>query len=81
MLRVMVCGVIMKLKILYDNEVFLNDIKSDLGFSCFIEKEGVPNILFDTGANSSILLSNMKRLDVVPSSIDDFSYHIPITIT
>ncbi len=61
----------MKLTILYDNEVFLNDLKSDWGFSCFIEKEGVPNILFDTGANGSILLSNMKRLDVEPSSIDD----------
>ena len=61
----------MKLTILYDNEAFLNDLKSDWGFSCFIEKKGVPNILFDTGADGSILLSNMERLNIDPSSIDD----------
>jgi len=57
--------------ILYDNEVYQEGLKSDWGFSCVIEKENSPKILFDTGANGSILLSNMEKLEIEPTSIDE----------
>ena len=57
--------------ILYDNEVYQEGLKSDWGFSCVIEKENSPKILFDTGANGSILLSNMEKLGIEPTSIDE----------
>jgi 7,8-dihydropterin-6-yl-methyl-4-(beta-D-ribofuranosyl)aminobenzene 5'-phosphate synthase len=60
----------MKITILYDNTLFQNDLKADWGFSCLVEAHG-RRILFDTGANGAILLENMKKLHVQPSSIDD----------
>jgi len=57
--------------IVYDNEVYQEGLKSDWGFSCIIEKENSPKILFDTGANGSILLSNMEKLGIKPISIDE----------
>jgi 7,8-dihydropterin-6-yl-methyl-4-(beta-D-ribofuranosyl)aminobenzene 5'-phosphate synthase len=59
----------MKITIVYDNEVHTHGLRSDWGFSCLIEKEGTPNILFDTGANGSILLYNMEKLGLDPLSI------------
>jgi 7,8-dihydropterin-6-yl-methyl-4-(beta-D-ribofuranosyl)aminobenzene 5'-phosphate synthase len=61
----------MKLTIVYDNEVYRKDIglKSDWGFSCLIEANKTI-ILFDTGAKSDILLSNMQKLSINPMSID-----------
>ena len=61
----------MKITIIYDNEVHLEGLQSDWGFSCLVEAEGASRILFDTGADSAILLHNMERLDVDPSSIDE----------
>ena len=60
----------MKITILYDNTVFLPGLKPDWGFSCLVETHN-RNILFDTGSNGSILLENMKKLDVDPLSIDE----------
>ena len=61
----------MKLTIVYDNDVYKKDIglKSDWGFCCLIET-GEETILFDTGAKGRLLLYNMKKLDVDPSSIN-----------
>jgi len=61
----------MKLTIVYDNDVYKKDIglKSDWGFSCLIET-GEETILFDTGAKGRLLLYNMKKLDIDPSSIN-----------
>ena len=61
----------MKIAIIYDNEVYLEGLQSDWGFSCLVEAEGAPRILFDTGANGATLLHNMEGLDVDPSSIDE----------
>ena len=61
----------MTITILYDNEVYRERLKGDWGFSCLIEKENSPKILFDTGANGSILLSNMEKLGIKPISIDE----------
>jgi len=60
----------MKITLTYDNEVHTNGLKSDWGFSCLIEREDMPGILFDTGANGSILLHNMDKLTIDPLSID-----------
>ena len=59
----------MRITLVYDNEVHTPSLRSDWGFSCLVEKEGMPNILFDTGANGSILLYNMERLGLDPLSI------------
>lgn len=59
----------MKVTIIYDNEVRKQGLKADWGFSCLIEGQNTPPILFDTGARGSILLHNMKELGVSPSAI------------
>ena len=60
----------MKLTIVYDNEVYKKGagLKSDWGFSCFIETRDA-NILFDCGAKGDILLNNMQKLGVNPKDI------------
>lgn len=60
----------MKLTILYDNTLFDSELEADWGFSCLVEIDG-RHILFDTGANGSILLDNMKKLGIVPSVVDE----------
>jgi len=57
------------LTVLYDNEIFKENLKSDWGFACHI-KIGETNILFDTGDNGSILLSNMQKLGIDPKEIE-----------
>ncbi len=61
----------MKITLIYDNEVYKEGLRADWGFACLVEVENTPRILFDTGANGSILLSNMERLSIDPRSIDD----------
>ncbi|MDB4583946.1 MBL fold metallo-hydrolase [Draconibacterium sp.] len=58
----------MKITILYDNTLFQNNLKADWGFSCLLEAHG-RTILFDTGANGAILLKNMEKLNIQPSSV------------
>jgi 7,8-dihydropterin-6-yl-methyl-4-(beta-D-ribofuranosyl)aminobenzene 5'-phosphate synthase len=60
----------MKITIIYDNEVWKEGLRADWGFSSLIEAYG-RRILFDTGANGSILMDNMKKLGIDPLSIDD----------
>jgi 7,8-dihydropterin-6-yl-methyl-4-(beta-D-ribofuranosyl)aminobenzene 5'-phosphate synthase len=60
----------MKITILYDNTVFQNNLTPDWGFSCLIEAHNRV-ILFDTGSDGVILLDNMGKLGIKPSSIDD----------
>jgi len=61
----------MKLTIIYDNTVFKPGLQSDWGFSCLVEVEGCPKILFDTGTDGDILLSNMRKLNIDPLSIKE----------
>ncbi len=67
----------MKVTIVYDNSAYLEDLKSDWGFSALIEAEGAPKILFDTGADGDILLNNMDRLGIDPVTIQEIfiSHH------
>lgn len=60
----------MKVTIIYDNTVFEGNLKSDWGFSSLVEVKD-RTILFDTGANGSILLSNMEELGVDPERVDE----------
>jgi len=61
----------MKITIIYDNTAFRKDLQADWGFSALVEVEDTPKILFDTGANGKILLSNMEKLGIEPASIDE----------
>jgi len=53
---------------LYDNYEFDSRLKTGWGFSCLV-KTKKQNILFDTGADSEILLSNMEKLEISPEEI------------
>ena len=59
----------MKITIVYDNEVKQPGLKADWGFSCLIETQDAPPVLFDTGADGSILLHNMSQLKIDPGVI------------
>ena len=63
----------MRITIVYDNTVYQEGLKSDWGFSCLVElpRKGAPTVLFDTGTNGSILLSNMEKLNIDPGSVDE----------
>ena len=56
-------------KIVYDNYKINQDMKTAHGFSCLIDL-GDRNILFDTGSEQDVLISNMRKLDIFPESID-----------
>ncbi|MBA7642728.1 hypothetical protein ES703_50436 [subsurface metagenome] len=60
----------MKLTIISDNTVHKKGLLSEWGFSCLVEVENLPNILFDTGASGSVLLYNLEKLDIEPESIE-----------
>ena len=61
----------MKITLIYDNEAYKKGLQADWGFSCLVEIEDTPRILFDTGTNGAILLSNMEKLNIDPGSIQD----------
>ena len=58
----------MRLTIVYDNETTREDLTPAWGFACIIETDR--RILFDTGGDGKILLSNMRALDYKPEDID-----------
>lgn len=55
--------------ILYDNSSSDQNLKADWGFSALI-RAGARNILFDTGADTAILLANMEHLNVSATKIN-----------
>jgi len=60
----------LSISILYDNNTFTDNTKSDLwGFSCLIVTAD-KTILFDTGKNSEILLQNGESMGVNLDAID-----------
>lgn len=60
----------MRITILYDNESAHPDLPGDWGFACLIEHQQ-RRLLFDTGAKGDLLLNNMKKLGVDPTSINE----------
>lgn len=61
----------MDVTIIYDNTVYERGLKADWGFACLVEPGGGCRILFDTGTRGDILLHNMERLAIDPSSINE----------
>ncbi len=59
----------MKLTVVYDDEVKREGLWRGYGFSCFIEAENMPSVLFDAGGDSPTLLHNMKELNIDPKDI------------
>ncbi|KAA0006240.1 MAG: MBL fold metallo-hydrolase [Thermoplasmata archaeon] len=58
----------MKIKIVYDNTAYRDDMKADWGFSAYIEDF---KLLFDTGARGDILLSNMEKMGLDANDIKE----------
>jgi 7,8-dihydropterin-6-yl-methyl-4-(beta-D-ribofuranosyl)aminobenzene 5'-phosphate synthase len=57
------------IKVVYDNYVKVDGLKSDWGYSIVIE--GLDKgILFDTGANPAVFESNFKKTGIDPEKID-----------
>ena len=59
----------MKTTIVYDNEVRNPGLRQGWGFSALIEDAEASPLLFDTGADGSALLHNMKELNIDPQGI------------
>ena len=55
--------------ILYDNQTTRDDLLPSHGFSCLIVNEKGEKVLFDTGESGPLLLANMQRLGIDPSTI------------
>jgi 7,8-dihydropterin-6-yl-methyl-4-(beta-D-ribofuranosyl)aminobenzene 5'-phosphate synthase len=55
--------------IVYDNYQINSNLATSWGFGCVV-KTPTKNILFDTGGNSSILLSNMEKMGIAPEDIN-----------
>jgi 7,8-dihydropterin-6-yl-methyl-4-(beta-D-ribofuranosyl)aminobenzene 5'-phosphate synthase len=63
------CGKDIDMTIVYDNYADVSGLTTAWGFGCLIE--GLEKtILFDTGGDGRILLANMKKLDIDPTTID-----------
>jgi len=57
------------IKVVYDNYVHIDGLKSDWGYAIVIE--GLEkNILFDTGANPDVFESNFKKMNLDAGKID-----------
>jgi len=59
----------LEMTIVYDNNPYDKNLRTDWGFSCFISGLS-KTLLFDTGKDNQILLSNMKKLEIDPLSVE-----------
>lgn len=55
--------------VVYDNRSLQEDLAPDWGFACVVDAAG-HRLLFDTGARGDLLLANMKKLDIVPATLE-----------
>ncbi len=62
--------IIMKITIIFDNTTIDTALQPSWGFAALIEIND-RKILFDTGDNGDILMSNMKKLHINPAEIDE----------
>jgi 7,8-dihydropterin-6-yl-methyl-4-(beta-D-ribofuranosyl)aminobenzene 5'-phosphate synthase len=60
---------IMSITIVYDTNAHDSRLQTAWGFACVVQLQHT-TILFDTGGDGSILLSNMRRLSIEPTQID-----------
>jgi len=59
-----------RLTIVFDNTAYDPTLQASWGFACLIEMPGRPRVLFDTGADGTILLGNMNKLGIDPTTIE-----------
>jgi 7,8-dihydropterin-6-yl-methyl-4-(beta-D-ribofuranosyl)aminobenzene 5'-phosphate synthase len=57
------------LTVVYDNNPHAHGLRAEWGFACLIQGPG-KTIMFDTGGDPSVLLSNMDSLSIDPAGID-----------
>ena len=62
--------IIMKITIIFDNTTIDTTLQPSWGFAALIEVDD-RKILFDTGNDGDILMSNMKKLYINPAEIDE----------
>lgn len=55
--------------VVYDNNAYDPQLQTAWGFACLLER-GDTTILFDTGGDGAMLLSNMAALDLDPRDVD-----------
>ncbi len=60
---------VIEFTIVYDNNVHDPALRTDWGFSCWIES-GETTVLFDTGGDGATLLGNLTGLGLDPQTID-----------
>jgi len=59
----------LRIRVIFDNVIYAKQLETAWGFSCIIE--GMPQvILFDTGSDGNILLSNMTKMGIDPRNVD-----------
>lgn len=59
----------LRLIIVFNNVPYVSGLSTGWGFSCLIEGLS-KTILFDTGGDGDVLLSNMKQLGIYPEAVD-----------
>jgi len=59
----------LKITVVFDNYPYSPNLKTGFGFACVLETDG-RKILFDTGSDGGVLLSNMLDIGVTPQDID-----------
>jgi 7,8-dihydropterin-6-yl-methyl-4-(beta-D-ribofuranosyl)aminobenzene 5'-phosphate synthase len=59
---------VVRIRVIFDNVSYNEQLKSAWGFSCIIEGT-FQVILFDTGSDGDILLSNMKKMEIDPKEV------------
>jgi 7,8-dihydropterin-6-yl-methyl-4-(beta-D-ribofuranosyl)aminobenzene 5'-phosphate synthase len=59
----------LRLSVVYDNNPYDKRLRTDWGFSCFVEGFK-KSILFDTGTDGHILLSNLEEMGIQPVRIE-----------
>ena len=60
---------VQRIVVTYDNYIHTEGLRPEWGFSCWIETDG-KTILFDTGGEGEVLLSNMKALGLDLKDVD-----------
>lgn len=59
----------LRLAVVFNNVALRPRLTTGWGFSCLVER-GTETVLFDTGADGSVLLRNMRAMDLDPARID-----------